>query len=273
MEYVNLYYLLPESDPTNQWMKSNYCLQDEEKIVQYMRELENIQECIRLENYCGYYDRDNINNFLQDFNTLEEYYPQPVFKLMRIKMQRWNNWRGSPVQISNNNYTLYSQKVSDHTFSEVSEHQHQCEKHNFVLVNHRAHKCSSPIEVTINDNIKIKTSSVENASELFEWFAENRLPVRNFQIIEKHGECRTEFQLWNGKQASPLRCTRDQAFELLKRAVGDKAKELYNIDYERGNYYIVFKHEGDTPENMYHGYHVALNSKEVPNHIKQRLQD
>lgn len=273
VEQVNLYYLLPESTPTNTWMRSNNDLQDEVNIVHFMNELDEIQYSIRLENYTGYFDSENVKNFLEDFETAQDYYPNPVFTLMRKKMLMWYDWRKQPHQRSENDYELHGQNISNHTFSEITEHKNQNSYDNFVLVNHQACNCPSPIEVLINKTETVEIDSVSNSKELFEWFAENRLPIRDFHTIEKHGENRTKKRKWNGKWASPLRCSEDRAFEILQRAVGVNKKELFNRDDDNADYYIVFKHEGNNPQNMYHGYHVPKESDEIPKQVKERLQD
>jgi hypothetical protein len=254
-------------------MLSNEELQDEEIILHFLNELDEMQDYIKLENYTGYYDVENVKNFLEDFETLDDYYPDSISSLLRRNLQQWYNWRDEPFELPTNEYHLYGQKISSHKFSEITEHQNQKKEENFILVNHKAHNIPSPIEVTINKSITISTDSIINAQELFEWFTENRLPPRNFQIVEKHGENRSEGQMWRGRWASPLRCSKEHALELLKSAIGDEVRELFNRDYESGDHYIVFKFEGKNPQNMYHGYHVPIDSDEVPRHIKNKLAD
>jgi len=103
---------------------------------------------------------------------------------------------------------------------------------------------------------------------LEKWLAENRQP-RLFNLSPKHGE--------NGQghwpTASRLLCSRDRAKELLETAIGDKriTDELYNFDEEQ-NCYIVFKYEGENPQNQYHAYHLPINSNEIHDQIKTLLR-
>ncbi len=98
----------------------------------------------------------------------------------------------------------------------------------------------------------------------------NRLPPRNFNINPKHGENRQDIRTVNGEIISPLRCSHQKAQALLDTAIGKSEKELYNTDPDYDEI-IVFKYEGPTPQNMYHGYHVPKNTEEIPFDIRKRL--
>ena len=127
------------------------------------------------------------------------------------------------------------------------------------------------IVVTINEEKSaIKIDNLKNEKEIFEWFAQNRLPPRNFNINPKHGENRQDVCIVNGETISPLRCSSQMAKALLDTAIGKSEKELYNIDPDYDEI-IVFKYEGPTPQNMYHGYHVPKDAEEVPIDIRKKF--
>lgn len=275
MAQVHLYYLMPESMPlSHAWMNQHSYMEDDyiedkSRIIDLIKEIEDFQNCLKLEYYTGYFDASNVKKFLEDYDIVEDCYPQPLRVLLQQKLKSWYNWRDNPEQLIETTYSLHEQPLAGHTFCEIAQRQAGSQDDNFVLLNHNAHNLGNPILLTI---AYVGDFTIENAQseyELTEWFAENRLPARNFQIIPKHGENRTQGQSWRGQWASPLRCSRDEAAELLKRAVGDDVRELFNLD---GRFYIVFKYEVPTPSNMYHGYHVPLDSVEVPSHIKSQLQ-
>lgn len=268
---VNLFILLPESEPSNQWMLSNERFQEEEGIVTFIRNLKNKLDSIHLEIYDGYFDNLNIQNFLRDFEEVADYYPNPTFRLLRSILRDWDNWRNDIKQVNTKSYTIFNQGIDDHTFCEIAERQTILDNNNFVLLNHFGHELGSTIEIIVQENI-IPIISLSTEKEISLWFANERVPKRNFQIIEKHGENREEGRWWNGKWASPLRCSQQEAFELLKFAIGDTIDELINYHEINGQgYFIVFKYEGNNPQNMYHGYHVPLDTLEIPSKIKEKL--
>lgn len=273
MPEVQLFYLMPESEPSNSLMQSNDQLtNDVADASRFILELDGFLHSVKLERYNGYYDPQNISNFLLHFNILEDYYPNPITNLLRLRLQHWNNWREEPVHDASATYKIFGQPVSDHTFCEVAYRKSRETGNNFIVLNHGAFLPANGLDLVINHQTSVAILAVSTTTGLFHWFAENRHPVRNFQIIEKHGESRQEGQWWrNGEWASPLKCDRHRAFELLKTAIGDSVGELFNIDSDNAEY-IVFKFEGHNPQNRYHGYHVSLDSTEVPQHIKDLLE-
>ncbi len=76
MMEVNLFLLLPETEPANGWMRSTeaefYEIDAYEKII---HELNTIFESMEIEKYEGFYDSLNIMNFLFLYDTLEDCYP------------------------------------------------------------------------------------------------------------------------------------------------------------------------------------------------------
>lgn len=268
---VNLFILLPESEPSNQWMLSNESFQEEDGVITFMQSLKKNLDAITLEEFEGYYDNINVKRFLQDFEELEDYYPNPTFKLLRSFLKSWNNWREEFLQDTSKEYSIFSQRIEDHTFCEIAERKFIFRDNKFCLLNHFGHSLGDRINMDI-DNTSIEIQSVASKKELIYWFAQERIPTRNFQIIEKHGENREEVIIWRGRSASPLRCSQQEAFELLKFAIGDNIDELFNYDEIDGQgYFIVFKFEGDNPQNMYHGYHLPLDTSEISNEIKGKL--
>ncbi|MCG8322068.1 MAG: hypothetical protein MI921_21395 [Cytophagales bacterium] len=137
-------------------------------------------------------------------------------------------------------------------------------------MNHHAHKLGQEVTISVgNQNVVI--SSLSTNKEIGMWFAKERIPSRNFHVIEKHGENRSEERRVKGELISPLKCSRNEAQKLLHLAIGESIKELYNFDQKHNNY-IVFKHEGENPQNMYHGYHLPLETKEIPDNLKEELK-
>lgn len=273
MVKVNLFLLLPETKPTNQWMRSTE--KDFYEVIAYetlIKDLKKISEGIAIEIYEGFYDHLNIINFLCLYDTLEDYYPFAPKKLLRSVISRnaFINWREEKIQSADTDYQIFNQPTNDNTFCEIAERKNMVGDDKYALLNH--HACTIPdmIAVNINDNSAIEIDNLKDEKEILAWFAQNRLPPRNFNINLKHGENRQYVLEVGGKKISPLRCSLQEAQVLLNTAIGTTEKELYNLDpvYDE---IIVFKYEGPTPQNMYHGYHVPKDSTEVPIDIRKRL--
>jgi len=267
---VNLFIILPESQASTQWSLSNDEFQDEDKIGEFIAELKTKIDAIKIENYEGHYDILNIKNFLRDFEDLADFYPNPAFRLLRSIFKNWTNWRGDVRQDSSKMYLIYGQIIKNHTFCEVAERKISKEDDKFLILNHYGHVLPNEFEVSVEQTL-ILLQSCSKEKEICDWFATERVPVRNFQVIPKHGENRQDERIIRGELVSPLRCSQEEAQKMLHTAIGDTIDELFNHDKQRPEYFIVFKYENINPQNMYHGFHVPLKSSQVPNHIRKKL--
>jgi len=269
MSTVDLFMLLPESQPSNQWMRSNDAFQSEAGLNGFVISLDDKLKAIAIETFTGYYDERNVVNFLADFTVLEEYYPTPAARLLRSSLRSFYDWRPKAVQSKKSSYFIYGQEISDHTFCETSQRQVNDPTNSYVVFDHNSHVLGSEITISFDNHNRIVTS-LSSKTGIVEWFNRNRSPARSFQVIDKHGENRQDVRIIKGEVVSPLRCSGEEARTLLQSALGHRIDELFNLDKGRG-YYIVFKYEGDNPQSMYHGYHVSLDSNEVPADIKSKL--
>ncbi|MCT4602574.1 MAG: hypothetical protein N4A59_06710 [Marinifilum sp.] len=270
---VEIFLLLKESVPQNQWMNNNEELAlDFNQVQIYIKEFIQFITSSEIENYQGFYDSSNIKNFIENLEYFKDKYPNPIHRTIQINLSKeaWINWRDSKIQSVDKNYTIFNQEIKDHTFCEIAERKTASEDHNYALINHSAYNLASPISVTINEHDKVEVESLSTVEEIFNWFTQNRIPKRNFHINPKHGENRQDERLIHNELISPLMCSAQEAKILLQTAIGNNRNELFNFDKER-NHFIVFKYEGNTPENLYHGYHVPTNSNEVPDWIKNKL--
>jgi len=270
---VEIFLLLKESVPQNQWMNNNDELTlDFNQVQSYIKEFIQFITSSEIEKYQGFYDSSNIKNFIENLEYFKDEYPNPIHRTIQINLSKegWIDWRDNKVHSEEKNYAIFNQEIQNHTFCEISERKASNKNHNYALINHSAYNLASPISVTINENDETEIDSLTTVEEIFDWFTQNRIPKRNFHINPKHGENRQDERLINNELISPLRCSAQEAKVLLKSAIGNNRNELFNIDKER-NHFIVFKYEGNTPDNLYHGYHVPANSPEVPDWIKVKL--
>lgn len=264
-----IFTLLPESNPTNLWMNDNQIFQDEKKIRLLIEQLEIQYNLLNIEDYEGFYDSLNVQNFLSDFEITADYYPNPVFRLIAKYLSALQDFRTNSIEDKNEDYHIHKQPIQNHTFSEIAERKLQSASETFLLISYQAHNLGSNFEVKKNTET-VMINCVPNYKVLHQWLSTNRSIIRNFQITDKHGENRKETKTWSGEKANPLKCSKKQACLMLQSAVGSTKKELFAYD-ENHQEYIVFKYEGNNPQNRYHGYHIPQSSREIPKELKQLI--
>lgn len=186
-----IFTLLPESNPVNVWMKSNLKYQDDIQIQSFIKQMEIQYKLLNIEDYEGYYDSLNVQNFLSDFEITADYYPNPVFHLVRKYLSAFEDFRAHSMENKCDYYFIYNQSIRNLAFSEIAERQIQTKDESCILINYDAHNLGDNFKVTKN-TYSITIESVTNCKKLHQWLSSNRNKVRNFQIIEKHGENRSD---------------------------------------------------------------------------------
>lgn len=95
---------------------------------------------------------------------------------------------------------------------------------------------------------------------VLKWYETNRKPQRIFNLNPKHGENGKGAHPGNkGEKVSILMCSKEEAKNMLLKAIGVDLRVLYFFDQVH-NQYIEFKCES---ENTFHGFHLdAMDEKE-----------
>lgn len=265
---VNLFILIPESNPNFNWICNLDILIDDANAITYLKNLELFKKSINLENYDGYYDENSFLELVNHFEILDDYfYPNKLKRKLISLYQDFSDWRGNKKQISENVYQIFNQNIENHTLCEISQRKHNVSDENFALLNH-INVNNNQIEITINQEHSNTFEILSNESQLINWFTDNRIPQRRFQAIQKHNIRKPLFR--NGEWRYPLYKSSNNPEELLKKAIGLTKKELFGYDSNK-KMFIVFKFENVEHENQYHGYHVELDSDEVPHFVKNKL--
>lgn len=268
MSKVNLFILIPENNPKFSWVNSIDSLIDENNIRNYLRNLDSYKKTISHEKYDGYFDKKSFIDLSNQIKTLEDSYPRPTLRTLHLLFEDLFDWQENVVQSNNNEiYTFFNNPIENHIFCEVAQRKHNSPDQNFALINHQAITIQNEIEIKIN-NINKHIEILDNETKLTHWFSENRIPKRNFHSIPKHSISKPIQR--NGEIISPLFGNTENAESILKTAIGINSKELFGYDESNGMV-IVFKYENNTPQNLFHGYHVEINSNEIPKEIKNKL--
>ncbi|RXM44864.1 hypothetical protein [Flavobacterium sp. YO64] len=268
MSKVNLFILVPEKNPVFNWINNIDTLIEENHIQDYLRNLDMYKKSINHEKYDGFYDKNTLLELANQIKILEDSYPKPTLRTLQLLFSDFFDWREECTHSIKNNYSIFSTLTEDHTFCEIAQRKHNNVDQNFAILNHQAIKIRNEIEIRINTTNRI-FRILDNVDELIVYFCENRIPTRNFQAIPKHNIPKPIRR--RGELISPLYCDEKNATEILKTAIGLNSKELFGYDKSK-NMVIIFKYENDTPQNQFHGYHVAIESEEIPEEIRKRIK-
>jgi hypothetical protein len=267
MSKVNLFILIPENNPKFSWINSTDILIEEKNIHEYLRSLDTYKKSINHEKYDGFFDRNLLIELSKQIIIFEDSYPRPTLRTLQTLFFDFFDWRENSIHSDDNDYSIFNLPIENHTFCETAQRKHNNLDQNFAFLNHQAITIKDKIEIRLNTtshNFKI----LDNNKDLIDWFCKNRIPKRNFQSIPKHDIPKPITR--GGKLISPLYGNEKNATKILKTAIGINSRELFGYD-ESNEMVIVFKFENNTPQNQYHGYHVAKDSEEIPKEIKSKL--
>jgi len=269
MNGTYLYIILPESESTTlytPWNLLNEEYWEYENFVEFVKELSSYLLQIKNENFFGKYDLLNILSFLKELEVLEDLYPNSPTRILRSILKNFEDWRKDLNNWVGDEYIIFGQGLKNHSLCKISNHLSSIsENENIALLNHKA--LSFRDDITINFNRKSNCiPNINSIEKISTWFQKNRIPCRKFHDTDKHKENNNG----NWDNASPLRCTLQQAQNLLNSAIGDKTT-LYNIDIQN-NCWIKFMYDNvEVPigQKQYHGYSLDIDSVEIPDAIKK----
>jgi hypothetical protein len=258
---VNVFVLIREDDDI---------LWDYFPLRSYIEYLIRWVEAIELEHYTGYYDARQFSSLKEKIELVEDDYPSPLSRKVYLAIQEWENWRDEYYQDNRKIYSVYYDLKFDDTFCELAERKNiSSNEDNFVLFDHAACHYPSPLELRIDNEDELLIDKVSSISVTSSWFANSRIPARKFHQSRKHHPNSLKAKSRRGKKGAPFYSTNEEAQHLLNHAVGEREEELIAWD-SKHDMYVIFKDENSN--NQYHGYHVPIDSIEVPKKIKELLQ-
>lgn len=273
MEHSEFFLLLPKYEDVEEqpeYIKSTNIMTEDE-FLKVINKIDDIYMLISNENYKGYYDAENVSAFLYPAKTLKKSYPNTITR-MRMVMNKWGeNWRTQKVQKDTVKYMYYCIPIKDDTLCEMTERKFVSkDESTFLLINYDAFSCASETIITKRNQDEVKLN-VRNADikNISKWYETNRKPQRIFNLNPKHGENGKGAHPGNkGEKVSVLMCNKEEAKNMLLKAIGSDLRVLYFFDQVH-NQFIEFKRES---ENTYHGFHLdAIDEKRVPEDIKAMI--
>jgi len=277
MAQTELFLFFPEySDEsmpsTHSFYIKTISIQSEEEVDSYIGKIQQLVNNTRHEDYEGYYDINNLKRFIYPLEQLPEYYPNRLTGLRR-SLQNWENWSDSKQQNTEWFVTLWGSSIADDLLSEISWRKNHNPGNSFLIIDHEALYRDNPILVKHNQEsitIDVRPCTAEN---ILEWLSTNRKPQRNFHISKKHGKNGVGAQREHaGQSISVLLCSKEEASEMLHKAIGSNHDTLWFYDSTHKKV-IEFRFENDSPLNQYHGFHLDNNvvKNRIPKEILNRL--
>ncbi|MFI3306502.1 MAG: hypothetical protein R3Y68_08340 [Rikenellaceae bacterium] len=266
---VELYILFPKHDSVgnvDKYKIINCCpLKDSDELDQYIRAIDTALQFIDHEEYDGFYDTENISDFLAPITTLgEEYYPQSKRYLTTIlkNFEQYDNTLNGREHIRVNNV-----EIGDDMICEVAKRSFAAEYNRHLILNHEAISSRNIVAEYSGETKAIGNCKIRDIDELYQWFNKNRLPERQYNHNPKHGENGRGNQVGE----SVLMCSQAVAKELLQNALGCsyESKHLFLFDVVH-KCIIEFRNE-NTANNSYHAFHTS-NVSRIPKSVVDKIK-
>lgn len=206
----------------------------------------------------GFYDSENIAQYLAWFQAFPEEYPSIPQQFRRRLLGAMEDWRETAMgtgtaQVQEAYGADYA--IADHALLEMAAREVIHSVKTLLLDADGTHFTKQMLQVVYQQqSIQLHRCTPD---QLRAWFVGNRAPVRKYHASDKHGEGGKGH--WPG--ASPLLCTHTDAEASLPHALGITPAVLYWKDTHG---YIIFRSENDA-DNQYHAYHIQ--EKDVPREV------
>lgn len=276
MEHVEIFLLLPvyvEAGDQPGYLKRIELL-DNKEYHEYIDAINRIKSFFCYESFCGYYDSQNVKAFMIPIDTLQDCYPR-ISVLLRMAMVNWgSDWHKKKNITESDEVRYFHEAIKEDTLCEMAKRQVKDTDSSFLLMDCNAfsHK-SDKREIEFNGKTLIVSTCEMKETDLAKWFSHNRKPERVFHLNPKHGENgKGAYPENKGDEVSLLLCSKDEARELLMKAIGEdeECKSLYYYD-ENNDKFIEFKCEGG---KVYHGFHIKEEQDDfrVPAKVKKKIE-
>lgn len=261
---MKFYFLLPEIRPNNQANQFyggifDSVIPDGEELMQIGSEARKLQLLLKGEEAWElYYSGELMDEWEEWFKLFSEEYPEPSYRLLKAAFlnsdaMRWEEDRSSESSFQ---IDVMGCRLTDNIVTEAAYERSLSTKQVVLLIN------ASALSVDVNsmafscDEGRTYPYALDirnlNVKEIALYLSKKRYPERVFELNSKHGECRKEVRYENRRKISPLKCTKEQAQELLHLAFGQKDGQVWAYDIKEGQL-VEFKRHSDF---VWHGYHI-----------------
>ena len=268
MENSYFFILLPHitSSVSNPFYLKVYQTVSPESIKAIVASLMDIGQFFDYEDYETFYDGTELSAIVKLLDQTDDYLGLSALLLDAVK--NCENWRDD-VRQGDETYKYKGKSITGDTLCEIAARCNADGRSTYGILN-KGEFSSNTDEIAVSRFDKtFRFSCLEmNVREMTRWLETNRRPERQYHWNKKHGENGVGAQSQQkGNPVSILYCSREEASEMLNKAVGILGdRRLFWYDSKRRRY-MVFMWER---ESCYHSFHVE-DSGEVPIEAREKL--
>lgn len=268
MENSNFFILLPHinSPKSNPFYLKVYQTVGSESVKAIVESLTTTEQFFDYEDYNTFYDGLELRAIVRLLDQENDYLGLSALLLDAVKNSE--NWRDNAKQ-GNGKYKYKGKTITEDTLCELAARCSIDDSSTYGLLNKGEFSANTnEVAVSMYDKSYCFSCIEMNVREMAGWLEVNRRPKREYHWNKKHGENGVGAQSQQkGNTVSILYCSREEASEMLHKAVGVSGdRRLFWYD-SKHNRYMVFMCEIGC---SYHSFHVE-DSSEVPNLIQEKI--
>lgn len=257
MEDVHVCLVLPEWDASLlRKGQKLFDYTDRDLYGQLEYRLRVAERYLRLEHCKLYYSEENLNHFLEPQDTFPGYWGKGT----GMRQMVYKGWRTT-------------EEVAPEVFS-AKKAQSSVDSFIFLMGDDTYQDDVTGLDIAMDDgsivHLPISDAEIE---QLWRFMADHRHPERNYHPIPKH-ELK-EHGGWPGDQYSEFKRSEADGRTMVPYAIW-AGKGLAYWYYDKTlSEFIRFQYEGDTPQHLFHGFHIseAEAMQEMSNNIRKFLLD
>lgn len=269
MARANLFILLPRirTAENNPFYQKSYLAVTQESVKSVAVAISDVECFFDYEEYDSYYDGRDLAHIVTQIEQKEDEYLGMATLLMDA-LKGSDNWRDD-IQQGNEKFCFKGRRIADDSLCEMTARQEADPVSTFCILNKREFtEKSDCVTVSIYDKSHVFSCLDISVRNLASWLEMNRRPMREYHWNKKHGENGTGAQpQQKGASVSILYCSRDEAAQMLNKAVGRLGESRLFWYDEKHEKYMVFMRES---AHRYHSFHVD-DSNAVPADIRKKI--
>lgn len=267
MENSSFFLLLPHiTSILNPFYLKVYQTVNIDSVKAIVASLIDTEQFFDYEDYETYYDGVELNAIVNLLDQEEDYLGLSALLLNAVK--NCENWRDD-VRQGDEIYRYEGKTITGDTLCEMAARCNADDRSAYCILNNGEFSANTD-EITVSMYDKtFSFSCIEmNVREMAGWLETNRRPERQYHWNKKHGENGVGAQSQQkGNPVSTLYCSREEASEMLHKAVGISGdRRLFWYDSKCCRYMVFMCETGC----CYHSFHVE-DSSEVPIEAREKI--
>lgn len=250
---------------------------DDKTVGEHIKNISSFVRFFEKEECDMVYDSQNIKAYLFPIRTLPECYPSRERQLM-FSLKGLADWRKQRESKPEEEYLLNCIKIKDEIRTEFAHRKENNTTDSFAVTFMSNEFKNTVWRLEKNGVSQEIEGFILSILDVFNWLSTHHKPERCYNWNPKHGEFGKGSHSDNkGDDVSSLLCSREQAANLLHKAIGEPNWDtLYCYDDEIDKY-MEYKAEckfEKLPQNVtqreYHSYHI--DKKQIPKPVLEKIE-